>query len=92
MQSLVKISTLALGTALVMATAVFADDATTASEKEAKPAKAAAGETQSTATVAATESKDKAMTQISDMITKAKVDKANPAWRTMLTKPRCRDV
>jgi len=91
MQSLVKISTLAMGTALFLASAVFADDATTASEKEAKPAKAAAGETQATATVAATESKDKAkdktMTQISDMITKAKVDKSNPAWRTTLTKP-----
>jgi peptidyl-prolyl cis-trans isomerase B (cyclophilin B) len=80
-----------------------ADDAAPAADKtaaETAPAAAtttkAAGEGAAATTAKATgegaaastmTTKDKAIMMIDDMIAKAKVDKSNPEWRTMLTKP-----
>lgn len=76
---------------LALASPVLASDATTPATETAK-ATPAATTTKSTATKATakkttTGAKDRAMQQIDQQITNAKVDKTKSSWKTTLTKP-----
>ncbi len=75
-------STLAL-CALLLAGAAAAGDEPEAAEEPAQPVDTGAS---AGATATAT-TKDKALTQIDEMIAKANVDKSNKDWRTVVPKP-----